>query len=63
MIALAGDGRASQVAMFETLTKLGALDPSDFPDLAAAEVFNSTGTAVGRIHVSGLDDIRASQPA
>lgn len=34
----------------------------DFPDLAAAEVFNSTGTAVGRIAVRDLDDVRVERP-
>jgi L-asparaginase II len=57
MKALSGDGRAGQAAMFQLLTKLGALDPSYFPDLADAEILNSTGAAVGRIHVRGLDDL------
>ncbi len=55
--ALSGDGRAGQAVMFEMLTKLGALDPTDFPDLADAGILNSTGAAVGRIHVHGLDDL------
>jgi L-asparaginase II len=55
MKARSGDGRAGQAAMAAMLTKLGALDPSDLPDLAEAEVVNSTGTAVGRMHVRGLD--------
>jgi L-asparaginase II len=62
MKALSGDGRASRAAMFAMVARIGALDPSDFADLAAAEVFNSTGTAVGRIHVRGLDDIRVERP-
>jgi L-asparaginase II len=55
--ALTGDRRAADAVMFRMLTTFGALDPSDFPDLADAEVFNSAGTAVGRVLVRGLDDM------
>ena len=57
MKALTGDRRAADAVMFRMLCRYGALDPSDLPDLADAEILNSAGTTVGRVHVRGLERV------
>lgn len=59
MKALSGDRRAVDAVMFRMLTGHDAFDPSDLPDLAAAEILDSTGRAVGGVHVRGLDGTNA----
>ena len=62
MKALSGDRRAVDAAMFRMLARYGALDPSDLPDLAAAEILNSTGAVVGQTHVRGVAARGSSDP-
>lgn len=57
MKALTGDRRAADAVMFRMLCRYGALDPSELRDLGDAEILNSAGTTVGRVHVRGLDDM------